>query len=271
MSEKSSPVKVSNDIANKLRRTIERHNNGLTLENLRLSERYLENELRVLVYFRQGDAPEFYASFQRDGRTHRSLKIENRFHRGTQGIVLCAKEFLLDFRSVAWQHALARVCRSNREKKVMLIPNVEFMNVPQKLAAPASVWLDGSERLNFIWPQSLFYSSRFGFVFLGSQKRFLEFTSIIASRKVQIPEQSSSSGEFESGEVDKVIHRASQIVHGIPKNKAHIRGNGQDVIQAINAVSSLRIVLMRDSVSVFLVNKTAPEALKITDVMFGPF
>lgn len=269
--KKSGSIKITNDFPDKLSRTVERHNNGLTLENLRLPERYVKNELRVLVYFREGNGPEYCVSFQRDCRTHRSLKIERRFHSRSQGIVLYLKEFLLDFRSVAWEHTLQRVRRSHCQHQVMLVPDIEFVNIPEKFATPSSVWLDTPQRLNYILPQSLFYSYFFGFVFLGSQERFLEFDSILANGKVQTRERASPSRKFHSRKIGKVIQRTTQIVNSIPKHQANLGGDRQDVLQAINSASRLRIVLMGNSISVFFVNELAPEAVKITDVLFGPF
>src|SRR6266498_5412668 len=45
---------------------MERLNNRLTLDNLRLSERYVEGELHVLVHFVLGDGGEYVAAFQRE-------------------------------------------------------------------------------------------------------------------------------------------------------------------------------------------------------------
>ena len=44
-------LKLSDDAANKIRHTIECFKNRLTSDNLRLSERYVKSELKILMRF----------------------------------------------------------------------------------------------------------------------------------------------------------------------------------------------------------------------------
>ena len=64
--KQSFPLKQNDDIANHVRSLIERFNNRLALDNLRLSERYLNDEVHILINFRFRNDVEGVACFQRE-------------------------------------------------------------------------------------------------------------------------------------------------------------------------------------------------------------
>ena len=65
---KQSPlIKVSDDITDEVLHSVQRINQRLSSDNLRLSERYFKGEIHVLAHLRLGDDTKHVARFQREG------------------------------------------------------------------------------------------------------------------------------------------------------------------------------------------------------------
>lgn len=255
--EQSLIIPHHEDVADQSRRLMERFNNRLTLDNLRLSERYFNGELHIVMYLRYGEDVEYCASFQRETR---STGLQE--HEGIVGfgdILHDSQELMPDSGDLSGRHAMEPVLCSDSEQQVVLIDNVQLMDVPECLSCASRVRLDFRKRFHRIRRKTLFYSPNTGFEFLGA----------LSNREIDMIKRTRGVGSDTDQTIGKMIQCAPEVVNSIAYDERYIGIHGLDTSQAIHAVRSIRCVLRQDGIRIL--PESFPELLKVEDVVVGPF
>jgi len=170
MSESEKSAERVNDICNKLRQIGERFKNRITLPNLRLVDRYLENELHILVEYRVGPVfEEYVASFQAiQGARSSEIEIGGESHVADSGATITSND---GGRQVHWP-----MPKCDGEQQAVLVDVVQLVEHPEWVAVPSLVRLNRLDRFYDVWPRALYLSSQIGTVFRG----------VLRDRKVNI-------------------------------------------------------------------------------------
>ncbi len=245
-------VELKNDVSDKLCHLMQRFDNRLALDNLRLVERYIEMEFHILLHFRMLDGVDFVASIERD-RSY-ALQSSNKSERGTIGLVSESDSDLTPFR---WRHASRRIRDAGGQQQTVLVNLVKLMETPERII-PSFVWFERVESFYDILPKSLYFSTNVGrHVFRGTVNNGeLIPTSFL----------SGSQGK----RVSNMVKGTSQVMKNIPNGVESFERNVRNATEIITAFSNFQIVLDRDCIWLGL-----PESLKgrmqILDVLFGPF
>jgi hypothetical protein len=143
------------------------------------------------------------------------------------------------------------------------------MDVPKDCAPSSLVWFENPNSFDRVWPESLYYSLRLGFVFRGFLKPFGKLCGVTSNRKVQVLERPTAAGMNPNQAIDKMVEGAPQTVHSVSSDKGYPIGDGEFIGKIPNALLGLRIVLGSNYVSVL--KESVPFGLKIKDVLIGPF
>src|SRR5271165_1142960 len=143
LSKQPITTEVHNDSCHHVRKFIECFDNRLALDNLRLVERYVNQEIHLLLKFRVGNSGEFVASLQRDivGDCHESVsQIGDRCSWAT------GYEPLLQSRYLTWQNTIAALREAGSKNQTVLVDAVKFMDSPEGVI-PTFVWFDCVDRI----------------------------------------------------------------------------------------------------------------------------
>lgn len=244
---------INNDLGDHFSHLMERFNNRITLANLRLGERYVQTELHILLHFRLGDSEEYVAHFKRrDPMPHESA-LKN-------GGVLALE--VGDPLSLTGKDGMSLAASPDGEEKSVFVDICQSVDMTKVFPCPSDVRLDTLDGFYGVFPQSRFYSFKFGFKVAGR----------IANDEFGIAALNCISiGDFNQ-RIDRMIQTRPDIVDGVSDEKRKVLGDGRDLTQAIEAISSIRISLESDRVRIRL---SRPEgtvsSFKIEDVLVGPF
>lgn len=251
-------VKRHKDAANATRSLMEHFNDRLTLDNLRLSERYLDGKLHILMHFRHGKNVEYVASFQREMP---DALLQEHFRIVDLGNVLeNSGELISDLSNFCGRHAMEPILRSDSEQQAVLVNVVQAIDLPEDFSVASRVRFDLRERFYSVRRQTLFYSPNSGFKFLG----------IIANREIDALKRSGRLLPDAHQPVDQMVEGTPKILDGVSNNQWNVSGNGLNTSEIIKAVTSVRHILGKDWISTS-VDKSAPELSQVEDVFFGPF
>src|SRR5437667_1425655 len=235
-------LKLSDDAANKIRHTIECFKNRLTSDNLRLSERYVKSELKILMRFSAvcgcGNINDLIASFQR----HRSFG-ECDFPSGTKN----------DSPIVESGH--------DSGNQAMLVPTVKLMDVPQSVV-PTHVRLYRTEQFFRTGAHLVYFSLTNGRCVLLATLR------TIADREISVFVRAASTS------LDKLpremIQRTSQVVDGISDYQCEVCRDRLNSSDLQSYVTNCRLFLDAKCIRLRVAEGT-DGGIQITDVLFGPF
>ncbi len=145
------PLELGDDAINQMRKLFEKWNDRITLDNLRLVERYLECEIEVLLHFlandRAGNSAQLCAVIRNGaGEWHLKSKASGVCCAGRQG------------------DGSALIDISDSQQEMMLIADVELMKV-QQLSGIRSIRLRGLDETYRSRMDSLYFSHVFKFAF----------------------------------------------------------------------------------------------------------
>lgn len=101
-----------------LRHFEQKFDNGITLDNLRLVESYVKQEIHFLFHLRMRNAKEFIAHLQRRGVVEGN---ENTTKIDGLGGRMAAPENLLQLGPSAWSDAVRHLGRTRREQETVLV------------------------------------------------------------------------------------------------------------------------------------------------------
>ena len=251
--------KVGNDVVNKLRHTVDRFENRLTLDNLRLVERYLEMNTILIIEFNIGTPPhKFVAYLQREapyghpGSSERGERFGERLSRMTSVVDI------LQHLQISWPHIAERAI-SRRNQQTVLVDIVKLVQVPER---PIStfVWFDRPDRIFRLPPRELYFSLNSGF----------EFRGVVGDREINVLEGAGLPGSDADKLMSEMIEGVADVVDSVPCDEGDAQGHIITAGQIADALSGLRIVLDVADIGVSCI-KRGDLALEIVDVLFGPF
>lgn len=246
--EHPTRIKVSHDVPDKLGDLIQRWNDRVTFENPRFSERYYKGEIHFLVCFRYREPGEHVASIQREWGA--GFSLENQRLLAAPDVPVAESERSPVHRHIASRHRMGRILSSHRQQKVMLVDDVRLVQTEQDFAPSSAIWFDSLDSFNRVWPESLYYSLRRGFVFLGSREPSGEVSGVVSNREVKLSERPVAICCNKHTVVTDVVERTSQVVQDIPDNSRHVVGNGNHMTEIPTSISRLEVVIGSDWVSI---------------------
>ncbi len=256
-------LKAGDDAINKLRELMERFKDRLTLDNLRLAERYVKGELLILVHMRSSccptNAPDFGVIFQGSHILRSKRKWPRKVVRESRdGIASggphagqhdseCGAE-IVDHRGIDG---------CDRHQEAVFVEVVKLMQHPE-LVIPSLVRFGRIDGLYRGWTHSLYFSRTRGFVFIDA----------LCDREI-----SRLSGNIFVGKdelIGEVVESGSQVMDRVADEERHVVGNVPHNFDTKDLITGLRLLIGSDEVRVGL-KKHLLSDFKITDVMLGPF
>jgi hypothetical protein len=139
----------------------------------------------------------------------------------------------------------------------MFVYDVEFVELPERMAKPSLVWLNTPEDLQARLPRALY----------TSQQRGVETLGGISNWELRVLDSSLALGS--DNRMDQVIKRAMQVMDSVAHDKPDLDGDDGDALEVINYVASLFIGLSTDMIAI-----RVPEGIdgfpEILDVLAGP-
>lgn len=235
-------LELSHNPINKVRHLVDRIKNQLSFGQLRLAERYISSELKILVRLSfiggSGKVCDFIAYYQR----HESVFIEPER--------LSNSEINSPF-----VHSY-----SDGQQEPMLVNNVELVEQPERLVR-SDVRLYRLDDVQRIGRDLLYFSIANGRLILlnsvgnGKVNAFVGSTAVSLDK---LPHQ--------------VIKSTPKIVDSISKDERDFVGNGFDFSDIKRRVLNLRYSVRLGSNSIGLILKEPVDSsIQFTDVLFGPF
>lgn len=252
------PVEIRNEGADSISRLMEEHNNWLAPDNLRLSERYFNGEMHLVLHVRFGDTGEYVACFQVEGGGRRLLQEGGICDFGRDG--KDAQEISRDVPYLAWGHAVQDILRTNREQQAVLVNVVKAVELPENFSGRSSVCFDRRQRFYSVMPQALFNSPKSGFKFLGA----------LSDREVNLLSGVCRGRAKGDQVVGQMVKSAPEVMDGVSGDKGNVGWDRSSTDEFINALASVRIVLGLEWICAST-DKSVPRHLEIEDVFFGPF
>jgi hypothetical protein len=252
--QQSIAPEFADDISNRAPHCVQLKNDVVSFDNLRLSERYLNWELHILLHFILRDSLKYVAWFQIQNRVP-ALRVD--MPSGNGGFKAGSKEPAVNIPGIAWGHAMESVLGANSEQQAVFVDVVKTVEMPQDFIAPTLVRFDLRHRFYGIAPKAMFYSPRVGIKFLAQ----------LADREIDLFNRSRPKLDKV---VSKVIESTPDVIDGISRDERNISGNRRNVDDAVNALPGVRIVLGRDWIRAG-VDKRIPSTIQLEDVFFGPF
>jgi len=212
---------------------LERWRKRLTLDDLRLAERYLKVEVNLLVRYMSECGEDNIAYLESASFPH----------------VVPLNRLSDEFKpySVEGTHY--------DKQKPVLVEVVKLMESPQTII-PSLVGITESNRFFDFFPHAVYFSARFSFVLLGSLKNGKSCLAgrAIARNENKLPRQ--------------VIQGASQVVNCIPSKQSNVVGHGDVINESDFMRSGFSIMLGADTV---VIEKCKTCSVEIGDVLIGPF
>jgi hypothetical protein len=245
-----------NEVVDQIKHLLERFDQRLTLDNLRLAERYIESKLHLLVHFCIGGIDEeFVACLQ---RKHTVIGPEESF-----GEVEVLTEFIgpqpLHMCSHMGTQVKAAEGGANGKNQAVFIDIVKSVEDPERVI-PSLVWFDRVDRVYGTLPHALYFSGSFSFVYRG----------IVNNRKVDVLERPLPVCSHKDQMISQMVQGAPEILENVTNNGGYSDRNIADAGQIINELSRLRIALGPDYIWLGIKEGSDP-AFQVTDVLFGPF
>jgi hypothetical protein len=240
----------------------------LTLDNLRLIERYLKGELQLLIEFSIRGIGEKFCAYLQGAMPvtgiHPNWCPFKTAQTAKDRIVLkCFGCHSSDIESP--------VSRGNGHEQAVLIDIVKLVQPPERIV-PAFVWVDSVDSVNSRLRHALYFSASRSFVFRGIVR--------VDDWKADVPDfsdgQGHTSGIHKASDPDQavgqVVKGASQIMKNVPcdsRNRGRDRLNAEHVI---SPPSCIRIMLASDDIGIGVgIKKHSRSVIEVIDVLFGPF
>jgi hypothetical protein len=235
---------------NEIRQLMQKWNDRLTLDNLRLSERYLKDGLEIHISFRTcRSASDFCAIFQYwndPAGTGRSRAEHGDLSGGPPEGEVRRKNNVVRFLSV-----------NGHEQSAVLVDVVKLVEFPEIASITTLVRLNSVHETYNLRANSLYHSSTVGFVFGRS----------LANGEVR------SSGNIPIGFdqlPSQMVQTATQLAERFASNNRELLGDVGANFNVINDLASIRILLSSETIR-FGIAESAKPAFQVRDVLIGPF
>ena len=238
--------KTENQTVNKVVKFLEDYKNRMTFDNLRIGERYVKGDVRLIVHIRFADK-DYVAVFERSSDAARHAETAD----ASLDASPAEKKVAGDFK----RHP-ADVNEGNQQS-VVLVGNVQIVDSPEHVIA-TFVRVGNVNGIYGTLRHALYSSMTLGLVIRGK----------LPDGKPGLLVGRPAVDEDEL--VSEMVEGASEVVDSVSGDEADINGRGLEVENLIERLSRLRIVLGFDSIR-FAVEEPLPRDFYITDVLFGPF
>lgn len=247
--------KLPDDAVHKSKQLMDRFNQRLRLNNLRLVERYVKGELHLIVrFFIRGTNEEFVADLQ-GAQGVVGLEESRRWRQGR------SDELLQTCYDMSAQIQVPE-SRSDSDQVAVLGEVVQFVEHPELVSFPSLVRFERIKGSNDACIDSLYFSLTIGFV-------LCESFGVFRDREVDVPTIHSRIA-LEEQSVSQVIENGNHIANRIPGDLRDVIGNAIDMANVIDQFSRVRIALDSDFVWAGI-KEGADCLIQIRDVLFGPF
>ncbi len=243
-------------VVDKIHHLLESFDQRITLNNLRLAERYIKSEIHVLVDFMvEGINEQFIAYLQR-AQAVGGPEVERRDDNVLSPVGRARPHEILHHRP----DINASEGGADGQQQAVLVDIVKFVELPDRIV-PTLVRFGCVDCIESVLPRSLYFSISEVWVFRG----------VVGDRILDFP---GSCGYRADADPNGLV---GDVVEGSPKILQHVPRDGCDgqrcrvhSANIVNALSCLRIILGPDFIWPGI-NKSAHGRLKVLDVSFGPF
>jgi hypothetical protein len=230
-----------------LKHSIKCLNQGFSLYNPRLVERYLNGQIHFIARFFMGDVSlQYVAVFQKRREGHGDGDWVGPFA-GQRGRF---------FRHV-FQKAPSLASYADGHQGAMLIDDVQTVKTPYGIA-PTLVGFERVEQLESIWPDARYYS-RAGV--------FVRFGRIMDGELVAAIERMAMDGDEQR---IQMVKRATQAVEHVSGDDGHHERHGLRCAPSDVAFAGIDVTLVDDVVRVGI-KKPFDQCAQLADVLVGPF
>lgn len=243
-----------------LRRSEEKFQDRLTLNNLRLHERYVEGELDIFVAFKVPLDTEHWIALlcaqkvaasrdrQPDELIGQSASIKSQM----------AREHLLKSPTADFYSDFTDGGNSS-EQELMLVDIVQIVEGPEYLV-PSLIRIGSADDICGLRVDSLYFSARLGFVLLQTWKD--------RESRLMLPLRLIPGGENQL--MNEVVEGASQVVDRVSGDQGQFFRDRRTLLQKANSHVLFDIILWADRVSIGI-EERGVFPCEIRDVLFGPF
>jgi hypothetical protein len=227
---------LANQVIHEIYKLTERWEQRITLNNLRIVDRFLNFELHILLHIRV--------------KTFGSVEMWG----------ACISNQKITGHPVANQKVVA----SDTEMSSVFVDVVELVNAPQGVAVtPAFVWLKRINHFYRLWPDALYFSSLLGFVSSGILRN-REFDST-----TRFDRRRSNHGQL----VCEMVERASKIMDNISSARNDINRQSESFVSGVaghlESTPDWRIRLSDNNVSVIVPTRHNLR-FEVCEVLLGP-
>jgi hypothetical protein len=242
--------RIGNDAAHNVEQFLEKFKNPFSLRDPRISERYLEGKLQVVVHIRcVSTAEQFLACFQ-------GAVVSDRLEgRGCLSRDEAARKYGM---GLWWNCLTAGKGGTCGQQEAVLVDAVKIVENPE-LVVPSHVWSGRVDEVDRVLTHSAYFSVRTRA--LIPLERFVD-----GIRRVPVGSLSVCNDELPR----EVVKRGPQVVEGVPSDQRNFCWNIVNTGDEVIYRSRIRIVLGLNSIWVGL-DESTDRIAQVVDVLFGPF
>jgi len=224
-------LKTSDEIIDHCHRLTEKIKERLTLQNLRLSDRFLNNSLRILIHVRAKDSSKEWACCLLPEMAIEPL-------------------------------ALKKIIAANADQMAVLVNNVRIVKIPKRTISTL-VWFERVNSFYRRFPRSLYFSDLKGLIVLGrvENRECYSLPSALAYTPAL-----SSLNKLEG----EMIQGTTQVVQNVSSNGKNVKFGDWEFGKILEGLARLRVSLASDHVQVSIA-KGIGLPLEICEMFFGPF
>jgi hypothetical protein len=237
-------IEANYDGVDEIRELMKNWKNRFTCDNPRVSERYLKGELRVLVEIKSlvplGNTIKLCAVLQRERQITRDRDGNDLLFRG---------QVNPDHRRF--------VTHADYEEKSVLVKIIEGMQHEQ-IIVPSVIRLERVDHLFSLWSDSLYISSRKGFVCLGT----------LIDREAN-PSASRDAVIGQNQLPNQMVKSGPQVLEDVADNGGEVCRNIFSDKNPPDQIIGLRVFLSDRGVRIGF-EKGFQSTVEITDVLLGP-
>jgi hypothetical protein len=254
--------KATNESIDKITGLLERFEQRLTLDNLRLSERYVKGELDILVRFKVPRDTENQVALI---RANLSVGRSEPSNPGGQFALNPNCHIRGHFLQVPPSNVEAKfIDRENgSHQEPMLVDIVKVMEDPEGVVS-SLIWFGSLNQI---------FSLARGALFLSAVRGQILLETILALENWESrPIRACRSGPGMSTDQlkEKMVKRTSKVMGGISRDECNSARNWLALIQEIGRGVVFDVILGRDQIWL-RGKKVGPLPIQVTDVLFGPF
>jgi hypothetical protein len=231
---------------------------GFTLANPCFINRYVNEELYILVRFRIRQIDEDFIACFHCERSPSSFGPDI-LRRVSPGPSLHYVQGRVGSVNMLSDAPVVDEC-TDSEQKAVLVDVVKAMEPPERVI-PSLVWFDRADNVYRVFPHSIYFSSEH-FLFMWGGKRLVEDweSGLICDR-------AAIHGNETAGQI---VKGTPQILENISSNQAQLDRDDQILSQAIDSLSRVRVSLYDEAVGA-RIYEAEQRDLEIMEVFVGPF